>query len=187
MDYEEEWKDCIGYEQYFKVSNYGRVFSKRTNKLLKLTISKTGYLTFSTRIGGRKGECKYFKVHRLVAFAFIRNDNNKPFVNHIDLNKLNNTVDNLEWVTAKENVAHAIENGAFNLSSFVQASIKRNIETRILSETDVYYILDNYRKNKVSMRKIANILGVSRGMVRSVIDKTSYFDLIEKYNLNKGI
>ena len=66
----EEWRDVIGYENYFRVSNLGRIFSKRTNKIIKLVVSKQGYYTFSTRFNGRKSKPHCFRVHRLVAEAF---------------------------------------------------------------------------------------------------------------------
>lgn len=121
---EEIWKDVVGYEPHFMVSNKGNVFSKRTNKLLKLVISKTGYYIFSTKLEGRKGKAVCFKVHRLVAEAFLDKPNEhqelwasstiykKVFVNHKDLNKLNNSVENLEWSTGSENIIHAINHGS---------------------------------------------------------------------------
>lgn len=109
-----EFKDVKGYEDLFKVSKDGEVLSKRTNRILKLQISPSGYLVFSTKIGGRQGITKLFRVHRVVADTFIDNPENKPFVNHIDGNKLNNNVTNLEWVTAKENTRHAVEIGLIN-------------------------------------------------------------------------
>lgn len=93
----EVWKDVVGYEEYFQVSNLGKLFSKRSQKILKQTISKTGYYTVATRLGGRNGICKCFKIHRLVAEAFIPNPEQKRTVNHIDGNKLNNNLSNLEW------------------------------------------------------------------------------------------
>lgn len=110
-------KDVVGYEDYFQVTEDGQVWSKRTNKFLKQTISKTGYYAISTRLGGRKGIPKYFKVHRFVAQAYIPNPENKPHVNHIDGNKLNNHISNLEWCTPSENIQHAYDTGLINKDS----------------------------------------------------------------------
>ena len=182
---EEIWKDCLGYETYFKVSTYGQIYSKRTNKILKLCIGKTGYYIFCTRFDGRLGKAKCFKVHRLIAQTFMKNTDNKPFVNHKDLNKLNNNISNLEWVTAKENLLHAIENGALDLTNLIESARVRNYENRRLSESDVYYILDNYKKGKMSAMKLSIALNVSRGCIRGIIERTAYKDVIEKYDLMK--
>lgn len=119
----EEFKDVVGYEDYFMVSNLGAVFSKRSNKLLKQTKNKSGYLTIATRIGGRTGKAICFRIHRLVADAFLdpptkeqlqwaeTTKYKKVLVNHKDGDKLNNTVSNLEWVTGSENTQHAISAG----------------------------------------------------------------------------
>lgn len=93
------------------VSDLGQVWSKRSNKVLKQTLHKNGYLTVATKIGGSQGKSYCFRVHRLVAEAFISNPNNKEEVNHIDGNKTNNTLSNLEWVTRSENIQHAWDSG----------------------------------------------------------------------------
>lgn len=108
---EELWKDVIGFEALFSVSNMGNVFSKRTNKLLKLCVSDRGYYKVATKIGGRAGKNYCFRVHRLVATAFLDNPEDKPSVNHKDGNKLNNRCSNLEWSTVSENMTHAYANG----------------------------------------------------------------------------
>lgn len=118
---EEMWKDIEGYEGFYQVSNLGNVRSLdryvknrmsnkniKRGKILKSCINKHGYLAVHL-IKETKGQTK--TVHRLVANAFIPNPENKPEVNHIDGNKQNNILENLEWVTSSENTLHAIKTG----------------------------------------------------------------------------
>lgn len=107
----EEWKDVVGYEGLYRVSNFGRVKSLRrtaTNgrrsvpeRILKTHEVRDGYITvvlYKNKIPKR------LSVHRLVATAFLQNKNNYPFVNHKDENKKNNHVENLEWCTREYNM-----------------------------------------------------------------------------------
>lgn len=90
------------YDDYY-VSNLGRVLSLKGKKerFLKARIGKDGYYYVTLN---KKGKKKSFKVHRLVAKAFIPNPDNLPCINHKDENKLNNHIDNLEWCTQKYNI-----------------------------------------------------------------------------------
>lgn len=92
----EEWKDIIGFEGFYQVSNFGKVRNCVTGKILKPGLQGKGYYSVTLK---RKG----YKVHRLVAIAFIPNPNNLPIVNHKDENKLNNNADNLEWCDNRYN------------------------------------------------------------------------------------
>lgn len=99
------WKDIKGYKGKYQVSNTGKVRSMNyrntgKGKLMKLGIRNAGYLQLGLY---KDGKYKYYLVHRLVAEAFIPNPNNLPQVNHIDENKTNNCVWNLEWCNAKYN------------------------------------------------------------------------------------
>lgn len=98
---DEVWKPIPNYEGFYEVSNMGKVRSVyRYRRILKPMISNAGY----ERVDLFKNKHrKQFSVHRLVANAFIDNPSEKPFVNHKDENKLNNSADNLEWVTHVEN------------------------------------------------------------------------------------
>lgn len=113
---EEIWIDIEGFEGLYQVSNLGRVRSldrldganrRLTGKILKGGKHNGGYL----RVTLCKNSVVYAKsIHRLVAEAFIPNPENKPQVNHIDEDKTNNTVSNLEWMTSKENINHGTHN-----------------------------------------------------------------------------
>ena len=102
----EIWKNVVGYEDFYEVSNLGNV--RRKSKNLKSFISPHGYRTLSL---SKNGDCKSKIVHRLVAEAFLNNIEGKEQVNHKDCNKINNHVDNLEWMTSSENSLHASKNG----------------------------------------------------------------------------
>ena len=100
----EEWKDINGYEGLYMISNFGRIKSLYQNRILKPKVDKNGYLEIGLMKNKRR---KYFRVHRLVAIHFIPNDDEeKTEVNHIDENKENNHVENLEWCTREYNMKH---------------------------------------------------------------------------------
>ena len=105
---EEVFKDCKYYEELYEVSNYGRVRNKKTKRFLTQHDNGNGYL-FVQLWRNNKGKREY--VHRLVALAFIPNPDNKKEVNHINSIRTDNFVENLEWVTRKENIDHASKEG----------------------------------------------------------------------------
>lgn len=162
----EEYRDVVGFEEYFQVSNLGNVFSKRSNRILKQTKSNTGYWTFKTKIGGRNGIAHTFKVHRLVAMAFIPNPEGKPFVNHIDGCKTNNVVSNLEWVTAKENSAHAWALG-------LAKPLPRPSHNRKLTADQVREIRASTKTNI----ELASIYGIGHVSIWRIKRRESYKDI----------
>ncbi len=104
MEKYEIWKDCKGYEGKYQVSNRGRVWSVYKQRVMKPYMGN-GYLKVD--LIAKNGKRKKEYVHRLVALAFIDNLNNHPIVNHIDGNKQNNLVENLEWITQQKNMQHS--------------------------------------------------------------------------------
>lgn len=102
----EVWKDIKGYEGLYQISNFGRVFSVKRKLYLKPR-HNTGS-TYQYVILYNKNGYKNFRVHHLVASHFIPKPKNKDYVNHLDGNKENNSMYNLEWCTTQENIGHSI-------------------------------------------------------------------------------
>ena len=116
----ENWKDIKGYEGIYQISKIGMVKSlagtgsgKRPHDSMMNTFGNGNGYAYVTLTKNKKRRNHY--IHRLVAEAFVSNPESKPQVNHIDCNKKNNTWNNLEWVTPKENMRHAVENGRMNI------------------------------------------------------------------------
>jgi len=174
MVLEEEWKDVVGYENLFQVSNKGHLFSKRTNKILSQFITKKGYCVVSTRFGGRKGKNKVFRMHVLVAQAFLNNPNNYPIVNHKDSNKQNNNVNNLEWCTHQQNTLHAIAAGTVNGTRMAELSkLSRKLSFEQIKEFKENYIpLDR----QYGMRSFARKFGVAHNCLSEILHGKSYLD-----------
>lgn len=123
----EVFRDVQGYENLYQVSNFGNVKSLpkgdgngHKERILKPDL-RGGYFTVTL---STQGLIQRFPVHKLVAKAFLENASNKPVVNHKNLDKLNNCVENLEWVTASENARHAYQNGALDSNFEKSAHVK---------------------------------------------------------------
>jgi hypothetical protein len=142
------------------ITEDGKVFSTKSNKFLSLTKTKKGYLVFATKLQGRESPCRLFRVHRLVAETYIKNPETKPYVNHIDGNKLNNHYSNLEWVTSKENSIHAHLMGlAKGLSKYTNPQCKVT--------PDIIEIAKSLRASGMTYRAIAKQLNTTHSRVQS--------------------
>lgn len=128
----ERWKDIIGYEGLYQVSNLGRVRSlgNKTHPgihLMKLIISKFGYVVIKLCKDGKE---KLLKVHRLVAKAFIPNPLNLPHINHINEDKTDNRVSNLEWCDSKYNNIYGTR-----LKRVVEANTNGKLSKQVMQYT----------------------------------------------------
>lgn len=142
---QEIWKDVVGYEGLYQVSNTGKIKSlsriiRRKNghiqrvseKFLKQGVSNYGYpyvVLSKSCVFGKK------LVHRLVAEAFIPNPLNKPFIDHINTIKTDCNIDNLRWVTAKENANNPITKVRNNINSHTKEVNRKRVLTHILHNT----------------------------------------------------
>lgn len=164
----EIWRDIEGYEGLYQVSNLGRVRSLKAThpRVLKLKSEKDGYLVASLY---KKG-VKYPVVHRLVAKAFIPNPENKCTVNHIDGDKKNNRVENLEWATHKENLEHALETGLRPPIAGTHSHFAK------LNEDEVRYIRSHYKKSckEYGARALARKFNISQESVVRIVKRQTY-------------
>ena len=145
----ELWKSIKEYEGIYEVSNLGNVRNikpryKHINPsgLLNPVKLNTGYLNVS--LINKDKIRKEHRVHRLVAEAFISNIANKPQVNHIDNNRANNNVENLEWVTCRENLMHARKQGRLSVAQQKGGKASRINKNKIILEEAKNYICKTF-------------------------------------------
>lgn len=167
----EVFKDIKNFENY-QVSNLGRVYSKNKNCFMSLKHKAgRGYIQVNLW-DGKKHVHKY--LHRLIAEVFIDNPNNYRTVNHIDGNKLNNVVTNLEWADDEKQQRHAFFMG-----------LKHN--GIALSDEDVFKVYDMYFKQGIYPKKISEILNKPFGTIRKICYgercKSLLREYREKYNV----
>lgn len=167
---EEVWEDIKGYEGLYKISNLGRVKSLERwiynvnrkylskEKILK-PIKVGNYLGVQLSF---KGKSEKFYIHRLVCEHFIIKIDGKTNVNHIDGNKENNVVDNLEWCNQSENNYHAFNNGLIN-------SVGEKHHYAIYSDDEVKELRKLYKTGKYKQSELANMFGMSKMTVHRIV------------------
>jgi ribosomal protein S25 len=173
---EEIWKDIKDFEGMYQISNLGRVKTlnyKNTGKeeIRALSLTKDGYYKVRLLCNNKD---KTVRVHRLVAEAFIPNNDNKETVNHIDGNKQNNRVDNLEWADRHEQLYHAYKN---NLRKAQKGQYNCNAS---LTEEQVKEIRKIYipRSKEFGTVALGKKYGVNNSTIGDVVRRVTYKNVI---------
>jgi hypothetical protein len=167
----EAWKDIRGFEGLYRVSNTGKVFSVRRDKLLKGKIDRYGYKAVVLW----DGRNNHRTIHRLVADAFVPHIDGCNVVNHLDCDKLNNNADNLEWTTVRGNTKHAYDNSR-KYQDHIRTINPIGIEARKI-KIDAYYN-GEYIGSYNGKQETAEKLGIS--------EKTVYNRLHGRFSSRSG-
>lgn len=173
----EMWKDIVVYEGRYQISNMGRVKSlnyRNTNKecIMHPTIDDGGYLAVIFYIHSKP---KRYRVHRLVATAFLDNSDILPQINHIDADKTNNKTTNLEWCTSQQNIRHALDNGLCeNMLRAVEKQKKAIIATNIVFGIKMRFDSINEACRVIGCN-VANVSKVLHGKHKSAYGYTFQF------------
>lgn len=188
---QETWKDILNYEGLYQISSLGNVKSliksttkkiktpggyRQLERILKPALNNGGYFIVTLSKNNHHKTCP---IHKLVATAFIPNTNNKPQINHIDCNKLNNSVKNLEWVTAQENSEHAILNG---LTTFEHLRGENHKNSK-LTKKKINQIREDYYINNCTLSEIAKNFGICPQTAHEIVTFKMWGHVTQNYDL----
>lgn len=178
--YGEIWKDIPRFENYYQASNFGRIKSLKREifwhkdkkkrpireRILHCYLNGMGYRTVTL---WKDGISKIYKVHRLIGFAFIPNLNNLPEINHKDLNRENNNVNNIEWCSPSYNLKHSYDNSD-------RVSKIRGINARDckLTEKQVLEIRKIRKLTNLSYKKIGDSFGLSWHSIWKIVNRKTW-------------
>lgn len=164
------WKDLPGFVGRYRVSENGGVLSifRYISKLLKPFLSHKGYLSVHLSLNGR---ARWESIHRLVAQAFLENNNGLPEVNHKDGNKLNNHYFNLEWISTKDHLVHTRVLKLFNRG--LKAEKNRSVS---LDWRKVKHIRNTYIKGEITLSDLAKRFGIGISTVSRVVKNICWID-----------
>lgn len=167
-------------DKKYIVYKNGTIKNKEKNVMIAQRLDKYGYLVANIKM--TSGLIKTKKIHRLVAEAFLKNPENKPQVNHIDGNKTNNNVENLEWCTAKENIKHSFE---FKLR---KNQIGENHFLNVIKEKEVIKICELLEKKytpfmiKEEMKEITIEEKSFLGIINDIKRKRNWIHISKNFN-----
>jgi len=161
----EKREAVLGYEKLYEVSNLGAVRSLARNTTSGRVLKQNRSRFYLSVCLSNKNKYRTFATHRLVAQAFIKNPENKPYVNHKNGNKYDNQARNLEWTTPSENKTHAVKNG------FTYSPKGRNHWNAKLTEYDVVLIRRNAHK---PLKELAKQFKVSIQTVSDIINRKKW-------------
>jgi len=167
----EIWKDIKGYEGRYEASNYGAVRNAKTKQIRKPRVDSHGYLRINVPRNDGTGKSNAIHIHTMVALAFYKKIDGKNQVNHIDGDKKNNKVENLEWCTASENTKHAHRTGLAHVYHGEQ-----NCNAKF-NEDQVIWIRNKYKEGGISQQKMADLLGVAQTTIGRIIRGERYADI----------
>jgi len=162
----EEWRDVNGFEGYYRVSNYGKVYSIRMKRIMSPWISTWGYECLSIQVDGNRENPT---VHKLVALNFIGKIPKGYVVNHKDGIKTNNRVDNLEIISKSEDVLHALRIGLMNRDN-VPKGENHNFAILTQKKANEIRILKPYYTQKELGKKY----GVHESTISDIIHKRTW-------------
>ena len=154
----------------FRDSNYyvtecGRVTATKATAYLKHQIGWGGYYQVTLYLNKKAVR---FYIHRIIAELYVENPNNYPCVNHIDGDKLNNSIENLEWCTMSQNTRHAISTGLF------QAARGEKQHTSKLTEKQVLRIRKLYQDRKMTQKELGKKYKVNPSTISDIITRVSW-------------
>lgn len=162
----EIWKDVVGYEGWYEVSNMGRVRNKQTKHIRELWKNKKGYCLIRLYY---KAKSKSFHVHRLVATAFIGKPQFNQQINHKNGVKAFNRPENLEWVTQSENIQHA-----HNVLNVLFGARGEKHGLAKLKDAEVSQIKKLLTKGELSQKKIAALFNISPSTISGINTKSAW-------------
>lgn len=172
---QEVWRDIEGYDGFYQISNLGRVksrgkqcaVSEKKEIIRAMSLTRDGYVKVRLL---HRGKDKTVRVHRLVAAAFLPNPDNKPTVNHIDGNKQNNVIGNLEWADRAEQMTHAY---ALGLKAPLCGSAQPNakLTDEQVREIRALYVPHDRRRGTVAL---SQKYGVSNRVIGLILRGMSY-------------